>query len=65
MPEVVGEAAELFDPNEPDNIAEALENILFSTQKTKKLVQLGTERIKLFSWETCAEQTKQVYLSLL
>jgi len=65
MPEVVGEAAELFDPNEPENIAEALENILFSTEKTKKLVQLGAERIKLFSWENCAEQTKQVYLSLL
>ncbi|MEG4352825.1 glycosyltransferase family 1 protein [Microcoleus sp. LAD1_D3] len=65
IPEVVGEAAELFDPNEPDNIAEALQKILFSTEKAEKLVQLSTERIKLFSWETCAEKTKKVYLSLL
>lgn len=65
LPEVVGEAAELFDPNEPDNIAEALQKILFSAEKTEKLVQLSTERIKLFSWETCAEKTKKVYLSLL
>jgi glycosyltransferase involved in cell wall biosynthesis len=65
IPEVVGEAAELFDPNEPDNIAEALQTILFSAEKSKKLVQLSTERIKLFSWETCAEKTKKVYLSLL
>jgi glycosyltransferase involved in cell wall biosynthesis len=65
LPEVVGEAAELFDPNEPDNIAEALQKILFSTEKAENLVQIGTERIKLFSWETCAEKTKQVYLSLL
>lgn len=65
IPEVVGAAAELFDPNEPDNIAEAMEKVLFSTETTEKLIQLGTERIKLFSWENCAEQTKQVYLSLL
>lgn len=65
IPEVVGSAAELFDPNQPDNIAEAMEKVLFSTETTEKLIQLGTERIKLFSWEICAEQTKQVYLSLL
>jgi len=65
MPEVVGEAAELFDPNQPDNIAEALQNILFSTEKAKQLVELGTERIKLFSWEICAEKTKKFYLSML
>jgi glycosyltransferase involved in cell wall biosynthesis len=65
MPEVVGDAAELFNPYEPESIAEALEKILFSTTISDKLVKLGTERIKHFSWEICAEQTKQVYLSLL
>lgn len=65
MPEVVGDAAELFNPYEPESIAEALEKILFSTTRADQLVKLGTERIKHFSWEICAEQTKQVYLSLL
>lgn len=65
MPEVVGDAAELFNPYEPESIAEALEKILFSTTRAENLVKLGTERIKHFSWEICAEQTKQVYLSLL
>ena len=65
MPEVVGEAAELFDPNQPDNIAEALQNILFSTEKARQLVELGRERIKLFSWENCAEKTKKFYLYML
>jgi glycosyltransferase involved in cell wall biosynthesis len=65
MPEVVGDAAELFNPYEPESIAEALEKILFSTTISDNLVKLGTERIKHFSWEICAEQTKQVYLSLL
>lgn len=65
MPEVVGDAAELFNPYEPESIADALEKTLFSATRAENLVKLGTERIKRFSWETCAEQTKQVYLSLL
>jgi glycosyltransferase involved in cell wall biosynthesis len=65
IPEVVGEAAEVFDPNNVENIANALENVLYSTERTKNLSILGKERAKLFSWEKCARQTKEVYLSLV
>ena len=65
LPEVVGDAAELFNPYEPESMVEAMEKILFSTERSKILVKLGTERVKHFSWQTCAEQTKQVYLSML
>ncbi|MGE5656088.1 MAG: glycosyltransferase family 4 protein [Actinomycetota bacterium] len=65
LPEVVGNAAALFNPYEPENIAEVMEKVLFSTDKSNNLIQLGTERIKHFSWEICAEQTKRVYLDLL
>lgn len=65
MPEVVGKAAELFDPYDPESIADALEKVLFSSERADNLVKLGTERIKHFSWQACAEKTRQVYLSLL
>ena len=65
LPEVAGEAAELFNPYEPESIANAMENVLFSTQKRETLIQQGTKRVKQFSWETCAEQTKELYLSLV
>lgn len=65
LPEVVGNAAEFFDPDQTESIAAALEKVLFSTEKAKNLINLGAERIKNFSWEACAEQTRQVYLSLL
>ena len=64
IPEVVGEAAEFFDPNNVQNITNALETVLYSNERTKKLSILGKERAKLFSWQKCAEQTKKVYLSL-
>lgn len=65
LPEVAGNAAEFFDPYQPESIAAALEKVLFSTEKAENLVKLGAERITNFSWEACAEQTRQVYLSLL
>ena len=65
LPEIVGNAAEFFDPYEVDSIADALEKVLFSSEKAKNLVELGRERIKQFSWETCAKQTSLIYSSLL
>jgi glycosyltransferase involved in cell wall biosynthesis len=65
LPEVVGEAAELFDPYNIENITHALETVLYSTKRTEKLRLLGRERAKLFSWQQCARQTKEVYLSLI
>ena len=65
MPEVVGNAAELFDPAEPESIADALEKVLYSTERVNNLVKLGKERVKLFSWQKCAEKTRLVYSSLV
>ena len=65
MPEVVGNAAELFDPYDTESIAATLEKVLYSPEKAKSLISLGSKRVKLFSWETCAEETRQVYLSLV
>ncbi|WP_254563460.1 glycosyltransferase family 1 protein [Oscillatoria sp. HE19RPO] len=65
MPEVAGKAAEFFDPYDPESIAYALKKVLYSTEKTEKLIQLGQERVKHYSWDTCAEQTRSIYLSLV
>ena len=64
LPEVAGDAAEFFDPYEPENIADALERILYSSERAAELVKLGTQRAKKFTWQACAEQTRSVYLSL-
>jgi glycosyltransferase involved in cell wall biosynthesis len=65
MPEVVGDAAELFDPNDLDSMCMALERVLLSTHRSQQLVALGYERIKRFSWEKCARETLDTYKRVL
>ena len=65
IPEVVGNAGELFDPYDLDSIAGAMERVLSSGEYASNLVQRGLKRAKDFSWKTCAEQTSLVYSSLV
>lgn len=65
MPEVVGEAAMLFDPYSVDSMREAMETALFDTTVRDDLVRKGFERIRHFSWEKCARETFSVYQGFL
>jgi len=49
MPEVVGDAALLFDPHDPNDIAQCILKILSDDGTTDKLRKKGAERAKLFS----------------
>lgn len=61
MPEVIGNAAEYFDPTEIDDLTRAIQRITSDPARRKELQMNGLERIKLFSWQKCAEETKSVY----
>jgi glycosyltransferase involved in cell wall biosynthesis len=65
IPEVVGDAAALFDPDSVDSIATVIESTLSDARLMQNLVARGRERIKLFSWNRCAEQTWDIYRRLL
>jgi glycosyltransferase involved in cell wall biosynthesis len=65
MPEVCGEAAEYFDPAQPESIAAAIEHVLASNGRRQELVALGRLQIQKFSWDSCATQTASVYESIL
>lgn len=65
IPEVVGDAGELFDPHVPDAIGASIERVLSDPVLRQTLIMRGRERIKLFSWERCAQQTMSVYRELL
>lgn len=65
LPEVVGDAGEYFDPYNVDEIGRAIENVLLSPKRADELRARGKERLKHFSWEVCAEKTRQIYQSLL
>jgi len=65
IPEVVGDAAVLFEPSETDGLTEALFFVLNHPAKRSLFISKGYERAKNFSWKKTATQTVQVYRSLL
>ena len=65
IPEVVGSAAELFDPAQPEDIAAALERVCFDDIRRQTLIAAGRERLTHFSWDHCAEETVAAYRALL
>lgn len=62
--EVCSNAAVFFDPHEPLDIGRALRCVLDGATR-QHLIEAGTRRLSSFSWESCAEQTRQVYLDAL
>lgn len=65
FPEIAGDAAIYFNPNEVDDIKNKIEMVLNDTNLRKKLIEKGTERINHFSWEKTAIETKMVYESII
>jgi len=60
MPEVVGDAAILINPNYPEAIAEALERIQKPEVKAD-LKKNMTNQINKFSWKKCAQETLNLF----
>ena len=65
IPEVGGNAVEYFNPESVENIEQTICNVVFSKHKIKELKKLGNERVKLFNWSKCAEETLNIYKKLI
>ena len=61
MPEVAGDAAILVDPNDPDDIANAIYKVLTNDGLRNEMIKKGLDRVKEFTWEKCARETLKVY----
>jgi len=61
LKEVYGEAALYFDPNDPNNIAQAIKKVLTDEKAKIVLVEKGKEQVKKYSWQKMAEQTLKIY----
>ena len=65
IPEVVGDAAELFDPTDEEMMCAAIERVVTDAEHSKKLIDAGYDRVKQFSWTKCAQETLNIYSSLI
>lgn len=60
IPKVVGDAALLFDPHDPEAIADAMHQVLTDEELRHRLIRAGRDRCRQFSWERTARETLKV-----
>ena len=65
LPEVAGDAALLFDPEDTDAIRTALERLLGDAGLRAELARRGRERAERFTWERTADGTAAAYARAL
>jgi glycosyltransferase involved in cell wall biosynthesis len=61
MPEVVGDAAIMFDPFDVADIASAIKKVISDDALRATLKTRSLERARLFDWQHTARQTLEVY----
>ncbi|MBV8818949.1 MAG: glycosyltransferase family 4 protein [Acidobacteriaceae bacterium] len=61
LPEVVGEAAWIVNPEHVFDIARGIREVLLDEQLREMLIRRGREQVKRFSWECTAAQVLETY----
>ena len=65
VPEAAGDAALLFDPMDPQAIAQAMQRLLEDDALRGRLREAGRDRVQTFTWERTAQATLAVYRQVL
>lgn len=65
IPEVVGDAALLFEPTDVDRLADLMVRVVKDPGLCRDLVARGRQRLPRFSWKRCAEETLRIYREAL
>ncbi len=62
LPEVAGDAALLFNPQDTTDLVEAMTKVLSDSMLRETIIAKGLEKAKEFSWKKTAEKTLKVYI---
>lgn len=65
LPEVTGNAAWAVDPYDVDSISAAMRDLLADETLRAQRVELGLARARQYTWNSCAQQTLDVYRNVL
>ncbi len=65
LPEVYGDAAVYFDPEDHHDMTQKIDTILSNEQLRSELIEKGKKRAASFSWQRMAQQTHTIYDSVL
>lgn len=64
LPEVVGEAATLFDPTDEKGLKTVLREVLTNEKIRQTMRQKGLRQAAKFSWEKCARETLDFFTNI-
>lgn len=65
LPEVVGDAGIMLDPNDQDGLCQALVQMTTDYEVRNDFAQRALKRAALFSWERCVDETIAAYRAAL
>ncbi|HSX24382.1 MAG TPA: glycosyltransferase family 1 protein [Candidatus Andersenbacteria bacterium] len=65
LPEIAGDAAILCDPQDASSFTDAIQRIISNENMRNEYIEKGLERASLFSWNTAAQQTYELYKKYL
>ena len=63
LPEVAGEAAQYFDANKPEELAEKISKVLDDKNLQEEMIAKGKKQLQKFSWEKCTRETLEFFKS--
>jgi len=65
LPEIYGDAALYFNPQNTEEMVKAILELSNNKELRDRLIKGGYKRIKKFSWRKCAQETLEIYKSIL
>jgi len=64
LPEILGDAALYFNPENIDDISEKIKYVLDNKNIQEKLISKGFEQIRKYKWNKMAQETLKIYKSV-
>ena len=65
LPEVLGQAAIYFNPDNKDDMQAKIELIIKDKKLREDLVKKGYAQVRKYSWWECARKTRDIYVIAL
>ena len=65
LPEVLGDAAEYFNPKNVTDMASTIERVISDDDLRRQMIKRGTSQVAKYSWEKMARETHAIYMSVL
>ncbi len=61
LPEIAGDAAVYFNPDDAEDIANKIIRVLEDTELKNRLISSGKKQVRKYSWKKSVEKTVQIY----